>query len=232
MQLRMIARRCPRGLPDDPRRRRAGDRRDPVPPLGRAPAAPAARRRRDRRGAAARLPRAARDHGARAAAARHDRARRRPADLVPHRRRAADDPPRRRGAPAGRGVPRGGAARRAGGLLAVIAPEELVARSADGRSLGRHPAARAARGEGPRVRPRRRRRAGADRGPRAGPARALRRADAADEDARRRARASRCRTRSGGNERQAVPGRILPSRRRRCAQPRPPRALPRPAARS
>ena len=56
-------------------------------------------------------------------------------------------------------------------------------------------------GEGARVRPRRRRRAGADRGARAGPARALRRADAADEDARRRARAAAARRALGGNER-------------------------------
>ena len=58
------------------------------------------------------------------------------------------------------------------------------------RSLGRRPAADAAAGERPRVRPRRRRRAGADRRARAGPAGALRRADAADEDPRRRARAA------------------------------------------
>ena len=68
-------------------------------------------------------------------------------------------------------------------------PRRARRRRAGGRSLGRDPAARAARGEGTGVRPRGRPRAGADRGARTGPARALRRADAPDEDARRRARA-------------------------------------------
>ena len=49
-----------------------------------------------------------------------------------------------------------------------------------------HPAALAAPGEGARVRPRRGRRAGADRGGRDGPSRALCGADPADEDTRRR----------------------------------------------
>ena len=49
------------------------------------------------------------------------------------------------------------------GLLAVLVPDELVDRLPPGRSLGRPPGADPARGEGPRVRPRRRRRAGADR---------------------------------------------------------------------
>ena len=56
-----------------------------------------------------------------------------------------------------------------------------------GRSLGRRAAADAEAGEGARVRPRRRGRAGARRGARPGSARAVRRAHAADEDARRRA---------------------------------------------
>ena len=63
-----------RRVADDPRRRRPGDRPDRLARAGRRAAAPARRRRGDRRGAASRLPRAARDHGGRVAAARHDRA--------------------------------------------------------------------------------------------------------------------------------------------------------------
>ena len=88
MQLRMVARRARDGsltilgdVAQATGRGRATARWDE------RAAAPAARRRGGRRGAAARLPRAARDHGARAAAARHDRARRRAADRLPHGRR-------------------------------------------------------------------------------------------------------------------------------------------------
>ena len=95
---------------DDPRRRRPGHRAGHVRELGRRAAAPPARRRRRGRGASPRLPRPARDHGARAAAARHDRARDRAAARVPRRRRRAADPPGRRGRAAARGLPRGGAA--------------------------------------------------------------------------------------------------------------------------
>ena len=92
MQLRMVARRARDGaltILGDVAQATGAVR---YSQLGRGAAAPAARRRGGRRGAAPRLPRAARDHGARAAAARHDRARRRPADLLPHRRRAAAHP--------------------------------------------------------------------------------------------------------------------------------------------
>ena len=71
---------------DDSRRRRAGNRCGALPALGRRAAAPAARRRGRRRGAAACLPRPARDHGGRVAAPRHDRPRRRTSDLLPHGR--------------------------------------------------------------------------------------------------------------------------------------------------
>ena len=99
--------------------------------------------------------------------------------------------------------PRG--SREPDGLLAVIVPDELVADAPAGDLWDGVPAADAARGEGPRVRPRRRRRAGADRRARAGPARALRRADPADEDARRRPRAAAARRAHAVIERQAVP---------------------------
>ena len=82
------------------------------------------------------------------------------------------------------------------GLLAVIVPRSLARDAAAGRALRRDlgAGADAAPGEGPRVRPRRRRRAGGHRRRRRpGPARALRRAHAADEDARRRPRAAAAR---------------------------------------
>ena len=124
---------------------------------------------------------------------------------------AADDPPgRARSTCSRRRSARPRDSREHDGLLAVIAPDELVARRPDRRPLGRHSTAGAPRGERARVRPRRRRRAGADRGARAGTARALRRADPADEDARSsRPRARPARLRSSSNEREAVPGRVF-----------------------
>ena len=74
----------------------------------------------------------------RAAAARHDRSRRRAADLLPHRRAPADDPPASRRSicwPRPSTKPRGSA--RADGLLAVIAPDELVADAPRRRPVGR-----------------------------------------------------------------------------------------------
>ena len=180
MQLRMVARRARDGAFTA-----LGDVAQATGPvrystLGRGAAAPAARRRSERRGAPSRLSRASRDHGARAAAARAHRARRRAADRLPDRRSAAGGPPRRGGASARRGLPRGRAAA-PDGLTAVIVPERARRERAVRRARA---GAHAARGERARVRPRRRGRAGAD------PAtRALRRAHAADEDARRPARA-------------------------------------------
>ena len=80
------------------------------------------------------------------------------------------------------------------GLVALIVPDELVEPAlAHESAFDGIPLLTPRAGEGPRVRPRDRRRAGARRRARAGPARALRRADAADDDARRRARATAAR---------------------------------------
>ena len=110
---------------------------------------------------------------------------------APFRPRRARPPRRRRGA---RGRP-GGAPRRANGpdrsgrdprrdRAAPASPRDGVR-----RALVADPGADAARGEGARVRPRRAGRAGGDRGRRSrGPACALRRPHARDEDARRGAR--------------------------------------------
>ena len=169
---------------DDPRRRRAGDRRGSLLELGRGAAAPAARRRGDGRGAAPRLPRAARDHGASRCrcSTRSRRTSRRRSPTA----RAPTPPTVRRvdaGAPARGGLPRGRAARRAGRAARGDRPRGARRRRAAADDLWDGvPRADAARGEGARVRPRRRRRAGADRA-----ARAVRRADAG-----RRRRSSSC----------------------------------------
>ena len=90
-----------------------------------------------------------------------------------------------------RGLPRGGAARARGRPGGADRPGRARRAGAGPRERVRqHPAADPAAGQGPRVRPRHRRRAGARRRARAGLARALRRADAADDDARRRLRAT------------------------------------------
>ena len=96
-----------RRLADDARRRRAGDRPGRLPALAGARAVPARPGRGDDRGAAARVPRAGRDHGVRAAAARPDRARDRAAALVPAGRRPAAARRGRRGRAARRRDPRG-----------------------------------------------------------------------------------------------------------------------------
>ena len=128
MQLRMVARRARDGsltiLGDVAQGTGAGR----VLELGRGAAAPAARRRGRRRGAAPRLPRAARDHGARAAAAR-----RIAPDVAPpiaYRTGAAPPRVRRVGeddllAEAYREAEKLAAE---DGLLAVIVPDELAAR--------------------------------------------------------------------------------------------------------
>ena len=101
-----------RRLADDARRRRAGDRAGRLPALAGARAVPARPGRGDDRGAAARLPRAGRDHGLRAAAARPDRARDGASALVPAGRRPAAARRGRRGRAARRRDPRGRGARR------------------------------------------------------------------------------------------------------------------------
>ncbi len=89
-----------------------------------------------------------------------------------------------RRAPARRGLPRGGAARRARGPARGDRPGAARRRGARRRPLERRARPHTAGVEGPRVRPRGRGRACPGRA-----ARALRRAQPADEDARRRARA-------------------------------------------
>ena len=151
-----------RRLADDPRRRRAGDGRDPLLAAGtrccrtcRAATTPTSR--------SCGTPTACRARSWTLALPLldDDRAGRRAADLLPHRRRAADDPAgRRRSTCWPRPTARPRASPQADGLLAVIVPDELVESIAVGRPLGRRAAAHAAAGEGARVRPRRRRRAG------------------------------------------------------------------------
>ena len=72
---------------DDARRHRPGNRVARLRDVGRGGRTPARRRRGGDRGAASRVPRAARDHGARAPAARHDRTADRAASRVPGRDR-------------------------------------------------------------------------------------------------------------------------------------------------
>ena len=192
MQLRMIARRAKgRGvtmLGDIAQ----GTGSRAYETLGRGGRPPARRHRCGNRGAAPRLPRALRDHGACAAAARHDRAADRAAARLPGGRgRAASSGGSPRTSCSARPTASPAASRRRTGSSRVIVPDELAragARRAE--RVRRACPPRPARGEGPRVRPRDRRRAGARRRPAPGPARALRRADASDEDPRRPARAT------------------------------------------
>ena len=147
-----------------------------------------------------------------------DRARRRASGRLPVGRRAATD------RASGRARARHAALREAlalsgeDGLLAVILPAELDPTLAGALGVRRrHPGALAARGEGPRVRPGRRRRAEPDRAAGGRPSRALRRAHPADEDARRRPRAPAAA--AVGNSPRRLSAALL-ARRRRPSHPR------------
>ena len=150
-------------LADAARGHRPGHGPRRPPSLGGGPPRDAGRRRGGRRGAPARVPRAAGDHGPRAPAPRPDRARGGAARRVPPRRA------RRRASSASRRTTLVGAALRApssssreDGLLAVILP--AAARPARRSGVGvRGRRSRCSRraAQGPRVRPRRGRRAGA-----------------------------------------------------------------------
>ena len=169
--------------------------------------------RAERRGAPPRLPRAARDHGARAPAARAHRARTssRRSPIAPAPSRRASSRATRRSTRAFEEAARLGGEE---GLLAVIAP--AVAARRRGRGPGRCSTTRAIPVLTPReakgmefdhvivVEPRADRRGG---GRRPGPAGALRRAHAADDDARRRPRAPLAGARSErGRGASAAPG--------------------------
>ena len=114
-----------------------------------------------------------------------DRARHRAADLLPHRRRAAALQARERRSSSQTAL-REGASRMLEGLVAVILAEELAGEFDERRPFDGVPVLTPRQAKGLEfdhvvvVEPARDRRA------RAGPARALRRADATDEDARRR----------------------------------------------
>ena len=181
-----------RRLADDPRRHRAGDgagrpyRAGATCSSGCPPA-----RTPDVAELPPCLPRPGGDHGPRAAAARQIA----PDVAPPVAFRPGGAPPRVERVEPGELV---GAALQAAlelaredGLLAVILPDALVPEfeTASAYEDG-IPLLSPRAGEGPRVRPRGRRRAGADRRGRDRSAGALRRADAADADARRRARAA------------------------------------------
>ena len=129
----------------------------------------------------------ARDHGLLAAAPRRDRTRDRAAARVPNWRRAAARAPCRRAGPSARGVPGGVAARARGGAGGADRGRRAPrAGPAGGERLRGGPAPDGTPGEGARVRSRHRRGARPRGGSGAGAASTVRRADAPDEDARRR----------------------------------------------